>query len=1031
MSLFAEPARTLIHYDGSSATYFQIDGTWEPREAPVYFEYRSLEYNKEDRAVEYVQMPKQEKLKYLLKYIRPHGMIPTERVVVRMRNLGDASLRIGLQWATSRETAEGTTAWYGWLFQDSHELPADGEWHELVFRTSPKYASYNGAATSNEIMYGPDGRLDICVPALPAGVETHYQVAEIRGEDDVTPQGTLQWQGDFPTEMTAGETIAIPGFTADFQGRAPFDQEVALVFKPCFKDELYPTLTIPLKDTQKNGMTWTTPAQEIELTQFLLDGDYQVTVKCGEGIFEDAVFPVKVNGRQKVDFPAMSMREFGGRPTMFRGEEPLPGVMRATYIKEGPRNIRTFTDCGINLFGFCANTSEGSFNLSYTVEFAPGKYDFQQLDRRIRTTLDANPNAFFNIRVAFNAPRWWSQDHLDDVVWDSDPKDPEGGYKPLIWHLGMRCPSWASRTWREYSKEGIRHMMAFLEESPYADRITGFVLASGTTEEWMEWASLRGAHPDYSPVARQAFRQWLSAKYGSDQALQEAWNDSAVTLATAELPNAYQRVTMLNYPGFMDPANPMARPIADYNRYHSETVADCVAELCKEVKDASHGKLLCGAFYGYEVELAGTYRELLTGHIGVGALLNCPYLDYLCSPSGYEFRQMGGDGMSYAMGAADSLQLHNKFWFIENDIRTSATGDNNHGGTADVQGDILQQTKESMHNLLSGMAQWWFDVGYIKFVDQELLDCIAKCVQVMEDTTLKYTRKPVAQVAMVIDEESIDWTTTPTEQVGNALRGFQRTQLAPMGTPYEVYLSNDLPNLPERIRILFLPMSLAWKPEHKAALEKFLTDGRVVCFIGTPGVIPPAGMSAQESAQAFTGLPLSFLTAPAKHVCLVDSPDGNWLSQSAVGQSYQSGPWMNAPGSHLLAVLNPAKDVVILGHYAEQQSGKNSKAGALGVKELPEATILFSGVSNLPREFMEKAYEKAGVHRYVTTADQVWATENVFAVCVKDGGEKQIRLPKDCTQLKDLFSEEIFPVEPDSTANIPFDPRQTRVFLME
>ena len=52
-------------------------------------------------------------------------------------------------------------------------------------------------------------------------------------------------------------------------------------------------------------------------------------------------------------------------------------------------------------------------------------------------------------------------------------------------------------------------MMKYLAESPYADHIAGFVLASGTTEEWMEWGFNENLIPDYAPCAEIAFREWL------------------------------------------------------------------------------------------------------------------------------------------------------------------------------------------------------------------------------------------------------------------------------------------------------------------------------------------------------------------------------------------------------------------------------------------------------------------------------------------------------------------------------------------
>ncbi|GEM_PF-648982 len=1025
----ASPARVITYYDGSNASYFETEGHWDPLNAEEHFSYRALTYDKDAHAIDYKFIPKKDNVEYTLLYWRPNGVTAAQKFVVRMRNLGDSALKIEGSWVTSREGVPGTSSWYEWRYPGLQEIPADGQWHDLVFDMNPATVVSDGRDLSPVPLYKPQGRFDIVAKAIPAGVEMHYQIAELRGEDDISAKASVQWDFDFPAKMTAGAEVHLPGFTADFQGRVPYDPEARLVFRPTFKDASWPELPIALEGVEKVGSTWRLAPQTFVLTPFLLDGEYEVTLECGEAILENAVFKVQVHGRKDVAFRNMSVKPFGGRPTMFRDDEPLPGVMRATYTTEGPKGIKAFTDCGVNIFGFCSTPTEGGYNLEMLTQYGPDQYCYQQFDRRMRNTLAVNPEAMLIVRLYLHAPRWWSQDHPDDMCWVVKENDPTAEKKIFVWNQGRAVPSWASRAWRDFTKEGLRKMMDFLAQTPYADHIAGFVLASGTTEEWMEWGFTSGVVADYSPASEIAFKAFLKEKYSTDAALQKAWHDDKVTLATATQPSAPERHAA-DFPGFLTPEAPNGQRIADYNRYHAENVSGCIDEFCKTIKDATQNRLLAGAFYGYFVELSGDKRVLCSGHLGVGKLLESTYLDYLCSPTGYAYRQTGGDGMSYCMGAGDSLQIHNKFWFVENDIRTSATADPHHGRPDDTWGDYLQQTKESIHNLLTGMAQWWFDVGYVRQVDKLFYDGVRDCVRVMNDTTLKYTREPVAQVALIIDEESIDWTTLSSTQVGSAVRGLQRT-IAQLGAPYEVYLQQDLANLPERIRLIFMPMSLCWKPEHKAFLDKFKSEGRVVFFVGTPGVIPPAGMTREESAQALTGLPLRFVSASGTSLCVLDNPDGEWLSMDLLGQSLPGVAWKESKDSTIQAVLEQGDGVRVFGHYSDRSTGKLTDLGAMGVRELGDACVVFSGIMNIPRELLENAYARAGVHRYVDAADQVWATKNVFAVCVKEGGVKMLRTPRACKSLTDLISGESFSVDAEGICCVEFLPRQTKVFLME
>jgi Beta-galactosidase len=57
----------------------------------------------------------------------------------------------------------------------------------------------------------------------------------------------------------------------------------------------------------------------------------------------------------------------------------------------------------------------------------------------------------------------------------------------------------------------------------------------------MMWGGNENEWVDYSPANLRAFRRWLQAQYGTDQRLQAAWSDPAVTLATAVIPTKAQR----------------------------------------------------------------------------------------------------------------------------------------------------------------------------------------------------------------------------------------------------------------------------------------------------------------------------------------------------------------------------------------------------------------------------------------------------------------------------------------------------------
>lgn len=1032
------PAHVVQYYAGGESSYFDYHGGWEAKTSALNYEYRSLSFDEETKAVDYKALPKKAGLAWNLRYNCPRGIQPAQRFVLKIRNLGGAPQEFYCYWVTRTEgEIVGTTEWYAWRFRGKRVVPSDGQWHEIVYENKPGAYEYQGDEEEAKLypmpIFKPFGYFEIRALPMEPNVEMHFQVGEIRGEDDVPCEGEVIWTTPFPTEMTAGSKIALPGFTAKFRGRNPLDTQARLVFKKVKAlsenvDE--PEVPFVLENVAMTDDTWKMEPCDFALTEFLNSGEYDVTLECGEAVLQGMTTRVNVKGRENVGFSKMSVRYKDGRPTMHKGDQPLPGVMRATYTCEGPKGIQKFSEAGVNIFGFCSTPTAGCYDLEMNSEYIEGRYDFQQFDRRMRNTLAVNPNAMLIVRLFLHAPVWWTQKHPDEVDRVGFAEDPTGKTWPLTWHMGQQVPSWASRPWRDYTNKGLRKLIAFLEKTPYADHIAGFVLASGCTEEWMEWASDDDVVGDYSQASEKAFRAWLKRKYSTDDALRKAWNDDAVTLDTATQPTPYERAKN-DYAGIIPIGVPGAQRLADYNHYHADNVSGCIGEFCDTIKDASQNSLLAGAFYGYFLELAGTRRLVYSGHLGVGNLLKNKNVDYLCSPTGYSYRQVGGEGCTYAMGAADSLQLHNKFWFIENDIRTSATPNAVHGRPEDTWGDVLQQSKESIHNVLTGMAQWWFDVGYVRFKDPEVWDIIKKCVEVMNAATLEYSREPVAQVALVIDEESVFWTTISNSQIAQGSRNMQRV-LGALGTPFETYLSDDLENLPERIRVVVMPISLTWKEEHRQALRKLEKDGRVIVYMGVPGVIPPkAGISIDESAREFTNLPINYQTIAVAPRVLMDAVDDDWLPKEFSEQEILcSFPKRNDKEFVVGSLDEAASDVRILGHYVDRNTGKVLSGGSMGVREIPDASIVYCVSMDIPHELLKSALRKAGVHVYVDTPDKVWATKDIFAVCVKDGGIRSLSVPKRCSELVDMISGECYRVDAEGIACVNFLPRQTKVFLM-
>ena len=88
------------------------------------------------------------------------------------------------------------------------------------------------------------------------------------------------------------------------------------------------------------------------------------------------------------------------------------------------------------------------------------------------------------------------------------------------------------------------------------------------------------------------------------------------------------------------------RPVIDFTEFQQEAMADCVCQLARAVREATHGRKLVVFFFGYVFEFGAIYNGPGTsGHYALRRVLECPDIDVLCSPISYFDR---GPGQSCA-----------------------------------------------------------------------------------------------------------------------------------------------------------------------------------------------------------------------------------------------------------------------------------------------------------------------------------------------------------------------------------------------
>lgn len=860
-----------------------------------------------------------------------------------------------------------------------------------------------------------DGKLDFPLSSftliaygVKTGVEYDVRVARIEVQRPDRPVATLQSLQLPPGPLRAGEGYPL---TAIFSLDRPCaDPDVYLSFMKGKSELFRAPLTVSPLPTQAQPGQQLTIRQTMTPSLYAVGGEYQVLLRVGEAHVRLAKATTDWEGRtvqimqRQAGKTIAAVKPHNGVPTLFVNGQPNNGMTWATY---GPTEevFSDFTKIGVNLFTFSATPTEAGYGLSATTWTAPGQYDYTQLDERVMMLLQANPHAYFFPRLYLHAPVWWSEQHPNDIVL-MDPGD--GKYVPFIHSGGKPAPSWASETWRRDTVEGLRRLIAHIEASPYADRVIGYHLASGTTEEWMMWGGNEGQWVDYSPVNAARFRAWLSARYGTDERLRAAWHDPAVTLATAAIPTRRQR-EQADFGSLRDPAKEQAS--IDFYLYNSDLVAGTIKYFAKAVKDLTHREKIVGFFYGYLLQLCGEQRQQNAGHLALDKVLASPDVDFVTSPASYAFRQLGGEGTSHFMSLLGSVQLHGKLWFDEDDIRTSLAGGQigEWGRPTDVNGDILQQNKEMANVLTNGTAHWWFDVGANKYNDPRLLGRLGELTQ-NATQALSLDRTPVDEVAMVVDGSSLCYLRV-ADRLGAELLVAQLPALQRIGAPVGHYLASDLPAL-KRQKLYLIMTSFAPSAEQRRAVEALKRDGHVLVFCYAPGLYRDGQLDEAAMAE-FTGIKLKLSRQP--QALRVTLQGGHALTEGLGGSSYG----VDRAIDPVCFADDPAAEV--LGTLPGGQPG-------LVMRKYANWTAVHTAAPMLSTALLRRLAQQAGIHLYLDTPDVVWASRDLLAVCVKEPGRRSIRLPGQ-RDVSDFYTGA--EVAKDANAfDADFGDRATRVFRL-
>jgi len=269
--------------------------------------------------------------------------------------------------------------------------------------------------------------------------------------------------------------------------------------------------------------------------------------------------------------------------------------------------------------------------------------------------------------------------------------------------------------------------------------------------------------------------------------------------------------------------------VIDFYDFYWRGTVNAIEKLARAAKRGGGEDWLVGIFYGYQIQYGGLAQE--SQHLGMKYLMDCPDIDFFCSPAMYSRREPGGT--STFMSFTESIQKRGKLWWDEADNRTHLVTDPMFAPVAPAANlweslNVLQ--REFAHNMVRQTALWWFDMSGGWYDDLAILGLFQQMRELGESHVASW--RPEVEIAVFLDDKSL-YRVPPAHPYLNHIPPFM-ADMPRLGAPYHTYLLTDLKEAPEYTAYIFINTFDLTDEEHQV-IKNLKRDGKTLLFIGPSG----------------------------------------------------------------------------------------------------------------------------------------------------------------------------------------------------
>lgn len=461
------------------------------------------------------------------------------------------------------------------------------------------------------------------------------------------------------------------------------------------------------------------------------------------------------------------------------------------------------------------------------------KFDITSIENNLLRIHKANPKARVLLAFGITPPREYMAANPENITLNSKGVRGRHGFSGFNgWGDQPLKPrekwawSYTGDKLQQFLADSIRQVIRELKKSPASNIVIGFMFQGGHDGQFVQWEyGPFNGHFDYSEANRQALCRYLKEIYGSDAALQQAWDDPNVTLENAANPTKDEFSSMK----YFDDRPGLGRKIADCRRFIAVGTARFLNLMAKTVKDEWGRPAIVHSWYSTAI-WAQPSRLALDELIKDDAVNSVGMVSYYAP-----LRQLNGAGAS-ANTCIQALNIRNVLSVQEMDYRTWRTQRVN---SPSMNAAAFPENPADFHNQVirdaasviaaGGQGFYFFDMFGSWYHAPEARETI-RTAYAMNSHAAKYAGKfPRTRAAVFMDES----TRLLSEDIPNFVNSLWRTS----GVIPALHFLSDITskNLPEYdFYLLYSPVSIN-RAQFDAVKKLADRPGKVLCIIGDAG----------------------------------------------------------------------------------------------------------------------------------------------------------------------------------------------------